>query len=760
VRRTFILRSIFATIFGIGLALALAWAGPCPIGGDPDLMYKPIKSELGRSLAEGRLPLWSSRFGIGVPLVAESHVAAFYPLNWLLYYVFDVQTAYLTAMWLHWFALAAITFAYARTLGVSAAGSALAAVSFTLCGFQAIHVIHEPFNQLMPYMPLCLLLAHRYMTTGNLLWIPGLALAWGMQITLGHFQVQMLTAGLVVLSGLWQAWTAGENRNRTIWRFVCLCAGLLWGSLIAWVQLRLTWELTVVAGFVRPPHLLANYSFPLAHWAQFALPEVFLGLHQGMADDYWGRQGTLSGEACAYAGIVVWILAFVGALAKTPLDGLKPWRVLVPLSLALATMPGWWPDGFLLLMYLPGLGWFRAPARYTLLTSFGLALLAGRGLDHTITQRQFRMGLSLAIGAGALAWLWSIYWTTGTAFQASALASTLAIRFTAAGLIWILALIAIIAWRKKLVGAWAPLAVTLLELAVLLFVGPIVWIKCAKRLETSSVLQRLAQMQDVGLVGGRLQDLPVVAGITTAFPYLGITPPPPNYLLERATVPPLENDAVETRWLRRLGVTHGVWGSADSTVGTNLLERIDDPLLDQIMATIPISRRGGLGPWSLVKVPGAFPPAWIAQEVHETQDWKHAFYFLSMNDRPNEAWFEAGDGPAGFPESGSGSGRVESWDGTVAVVDHDGPCILILRRAYYPGWSYQLDNAPERPVLKVNRGLQAVPILGSGTHRIKFRYSPTGLRQAAAVSLVAVTSAMIVLILAGLRRLLTAHEFG
>ena len=168
------LRSLFGVICGLVLALVLTWAGPYPIGGDPDLMYKPIKSELARSLAVGQLPFWSTHFGIGVPLVAESHVAAFYPPNWLLYRIFDVHSAYPLAMWLHWFALGVTTYAYARTLGIGQPGSMLAAVSFSLCGFQAVHIVHEPFYYLMPYMPLCLLLAHRYMTSGKFVWLAGL----------------------------------------------------------------------------------------------------------------------------------------------------------------------------------------------------------------------------------------------------------------------------------------------------------------------------------------------------------------------------------------------------------------------------------------------------------------------------------------------------------------------------------------------------------------------------------------------------------
>jgi hypothetical protein len=748
--RTYARRLILAVLCTVGLALALAASGIFPLSGDPEFMYRPIKSELTRALAAGRFPFWSDRFGIGVPLVAESHVAAFYPPNWLVYRFCDVRIGYRIAMWLHWVALAAVTFAYARTMRLGPSGSALAAVSFTLCGFQAAHIVHEPFNQLMPYLPLCLLLADQYVTTRKLRWLAGLALAWGAQLTIGHFQIQMWTAGLVLLSGAWRAWSIRESWQSALWRIGGLCAGLLWGLLIAWVQFRLTWELTGVSGFVRPPHLLASFSFPTAHWAQFALPEVFLGVHEGAGDTYWGRQGTIAAEACAYAGIVVWALAFVGAVAATRRDILKPWRVIVPLSIALATMPGWWPDGFLLLMQLPGLGWFRAPGRYTLLTSLGLALLAGRGLDRSITPRRFWTGFILAVVVGALAWAWSIYWTNGADFRASLLARTLAIRFAAAGLLWVFALAAVIAWRQNWLGAWAPLAVATFELIVLLFVGPVEWVWDDRSPLESPVLRRLAQMHGVGLVAGRLQDLPVEAGKIAAYPYLGITAPPPNYLLEHTGVIPTQNDSVETRWFRRFGVTHGVWGSADSTFGTNVIERIDDPVLDRVMATLPKSLRGGLGPWALVQVPRPFPPAWIAREVHEAPNWKVLFSWLSTNDAADEAWFEPGDAPPSFPEVGASSARVNSWDGKTAIVEHDGPCILIVRRTYYPGWSYSLDDGPSRPVLKVNSSMQGVPLTGAGTRRIAFQYRPTGLRRAATVSLTALTSALIVLFAAGL----------
>ena len=196
---------MLAAVCVVGIVLSPVLFGYAPLGGDPELMYQPIKVELSRALSAGRLPFWSDRFGLGVPLVAESHVAAFYPPNWVFYRVWDVPTAYRLTMWLHMLGLVAATFVYARGLGIGRVGAALSAVVFALCGFQAIHAVHEPFTHLMLYLPLCLLLADRYATTGRLAWLAGLALAWGAQITLGHFQIQMWTAGLVMAAGGWRA---------------------------------------------------------------------------------------------------------------------------------------------------------------------------------------------------------------------------------------------------------------------------------------------------------------------------------------------------------------------------------------------------------------------------------------------------------------------------------------------------------------------------------------------------------------------------
>ena len=162
--------------------------------------------------------------------------------------------------------------------GLSQAGSALAAVSFTLCGFQAAHIVHEPFNQLMPYLPLCLLLGGSVPDNrqARLAGRPGAGLGQ-LSSRSGIFKSRCgprAWSSCRAPGGCGRSERAGKVHSGAV---AACCAGLFWGLLIAWVQFRLTWELTGVSGFVRPPHLMAAFSFPPAHWAQFALPEVFLG---------------------------------------------------------------------------------------------------------------------------------------------------------------------------------------------------------------------------------------------------------------------------------------------------------------------------------------------------------------------------------------------------------------------------------------------------------------------------------------------------
>ena len=259
--------SSIAALAAVGLIVGGLLVGWEPTGGDPDRVYRPIKTELSRSLQEGQLPFWSDRFGLGVPLVAESQVGAFYPLNWVLYRALDVSVAYRLSMWLHYLALAGATYAYARRLKLTPWGSAVAAVAFTFCGFQTIHSSHEPFYSALPFLLLALYFTEAYVADARSTWLALLALTWGAQLTVGHFQIQMWTAALVLGTGLWRC--VGDHVQR---RMLGLAAALVGGAGIAAVQLVLSWDQAKLVGSMnRSLQDLRFFSYPPGHW-----PEVLV----------------------------------------------------------------------------------------------------------------------------------------------------------------------------------------------------------------------------------------------------------------------------------------------------------------------------------------------------------------------------------------------------------------------------------------------------------------------------------------------------
>src|SRR5262249_1620731 len=149
-----------------------------------------------------------------------------------------------------------------------AGGSALGSIAFAICGFQTIHSSHEWAYHVLPFLPLCLLLADVFVATGRVAWLAALAFAWGAQLTLGHFQLQMYTAVLGLLTGAWR--TFADRRPLT--RALGLIVALVWGAAIAAVQLGPTWELAQIVGQTRRSFAeLAFYSFPPAHWAEPAI---------------------------------------------------------------------------------------------------------------------------------------------------------------------------------------------------------------------------------------------------------------------------------------------------------------------------------------------------------------------------------------------------------------------------------------------------------------------------------------------------------
>ena len=718
----------------VGTILGGLLVGYEPVGGDPDRMYRPLKSELARALGENRLPFWSERFGLGVPLVAESHVAAFYPPNLLLYRVLDVSTAYRLSMWLHYLALVMTTYFYARCLSLSSWGAAMSAVAFTLCGFQAIHSSHEPFFCLLPYLPLALGIAEQFLATGRLDWLAALPLVLGLQWTLGHFQLQTWTGGLVIVTGLWRA-----AIDRRPWRrAMALILAVICGMALAAVQLGPSWQFAKLVGQTeRPVSDLLFYSLPPAHWFELALPRLVRELRLGPEDPYWFGQQTTGFEAVLYVGTIPLIFAVIGSLCRPFNRPTIPWRLLVPISFAIATMPRWWPQGYLSLLSLPGLGYFRVPARYAMLTSLGLAVLAGEGFDRSISNVRFRLGLAASLVLGGCATAAAVFWTIRPDVHLRSSFGGFADGFLWAALAWIVAVAVVLAWRSERLGPWLPVMATAIELGILYYAGTTQWGWSIQLPAQSPVLRALASQASTGLVGGELENLPVRAGLTTGYPYLGFSLPKPGDLLEQLLAPMVQSDSasragssgtnMRKRWLRRFRVTHLVghhrsWLELGTERG-----RHRDAALDRIVYRTPDQPATRL--WSIVELEPALPEARVALRIAHDRRPPALIDRLSRAEDQDIAWFLAEDRVSDRPDARSA--RLISWDGSVARVAHDGPCDLILADSFDPGWlrgsttgpngRCSLSTAASRPCGSTDRARRMWPCV---TRRRGWRSGP------------------------------------
>jgi hypothetical protein len=645
----------------------------------------------------------------------------------VLYRLLDVSTAYRLSMWLHYVALVATTYLLGRSIGIAPWGSALSAVGFTLCGFQTIHSSHEPFYHLMPYLPLALALAERLLATGRTFWFSLLALVLGVQWTLGHFQIQMWTSGLVVLVGVWHA-----AFDRSKWRRASgtiVAAGL--GIALAAIQLGLSWQFAALVNQTgRTVDELSFYSFPPAHWFELALPRPIRELRLGAEDPYWFGQGTTGFEAALYIGTIPLIFALVGYCRRPAGASALLWRLIAPLAFALATMPRWWPEGYARLLDMPGLGYFRVPARYTLLTSLGLALIAGEGCDRAISALRFRLGLVASISfagcAAVAAWNWSMRPDVHLASTISGAAGG-----TVWGaLAWVLAILCVLAWRTNRLGSWAPLAAASIELGILFHLGTTQWGWSIRFPEQSPVLKSLAREPNLGLIGGELANLPLWIKAGTADPYIGFTHPDITRVLvalqkrllraDPGGAPGEAQTNVLRVWLRRCRVTHLVGHGATPPALGSELRRLRDSVLDRVVYRRP--DEAAVRMWWIVRLEDPFPEAYVAARASIVLDLRSLMDRLSIHDDLDRAWFLADDQIAERPVARAA--RLVSWDGRAAVVEHDGPCDLTISRTFDPGWLARIDGGPEQPVLRVNGGLQAVRLQSSGRNHVTLRYRP------------------------------------
>ena len=393
--------AVAATLGGLALLFfnRLAFSNLILARGDTFLYFYPYWHAAADALRAGRVPLWNPDIFMGAPFLANSQAGFFYPLNWPVWLLRPTPYAVSATILIHvtlagWGAYLAAR----RTLSLTRPAALLAGALFALGGYLTAQVEHVNQFQGLAWLPwLFVAVAPLVRQEGGETtdyadsidfrrpprpWRSYLSIAlavgtlFALQLLAGHTQtafisgvavaVWLLISALSDLSGLGRPVRSKAWLGRWLPAAVALAGGVVLAAVLAAIQLLPTLELTGYSSRQGglPLNEVLSFSWHPLHLARALLPA-------------YGQP--LFSEYVAYLPLTALALAFVGGWAWRRDAAVRPWVVLIAITLVLAL--GRFTPIYYLLGNLPGFDLFRVPARWLAVAALGAALLAGRGWE-------------------------------------------------------------------------------------------------------------------------------------------------------------------------------------------------------------------------------------------------------------------------------------------------------------------------------------------------------------------------------------------
>ncbi|MGE3909347.1 MAG: YfhO family protein [Chloroflexota bacterium] len=368
---------LLVVLFNPGLALFGQVLG----GYDAFVYFSPLRSYIAETLGRGQLPLWNPYLFAGTPYLANPQTAVFYPGTWL-FVPFGVPRAYALNFLAHLWIAGLGLYALARvSLGLGRVAGVLGGAAFAFSGFMNGQAGHINQFSVAALVPVVAVLLDTSLRTGRLLPMLGLVIVLTLQIVAGHPQQVYMTVVALGMLLLWRVllradvahdWRASALRLLRRGLVLGVACGLAGG--ISAIQLLPTLELSGLS--IRGGGL----SYQLASFDALPWPLLLPSLFPG----YWSHLPTT--EFFGHTGTVLFTLAWLGLLAGAGRPALLG-ALYVTLGLLLAvgdatSLYRWLYD------MVPGFASFRVPARWLMISTFGISILVAVGVDWLTRPRE------------------------------------------------------------------------------------------------------------------------------------------------------------------------------------------------------------------------------------------------------------------------------------------------------------------------------------------------------------------------------------
>ncbi len=370
-------------IFLVGFGLLLFW--PVLLGGrvffwhDVSVAYMPLRKLAQDAIQHGFLPLWTQTIGCGFSLLAEGQSAVFYPLHLIGYLGLPYYHTYSLMVYLHCLMGAIFAALLGRKLGLGWAAAACGGLVYGFSGYFVSKVLFITVLESGAWLPLVLYLIIAGLDSGDYRYFLGGAVALCLSILGGHPQIvfyEVLAAFALIF-----AYLLGRQpqpfRRRLARSFSAAVVVFVLGAGLGALQLLPTAALAKFAD--RRAEVtsadLRSLGMSAHNLAYYVHPTIFGSYAE---NNYFGHDHYY--EICGYAGSLTLILAVLALFSRRAPPRYR-WYLVFLVAFGLFMALAKYNPLYELLPAVPGFNFFRAPGRYVLLTTLGLALLAGGGIQ-------------------------------------------------------------------------------------------------------------------------------------------------------------------------------------------------------------------------------------------------------------------------------------------------------------------------------------------------------------------------------------------
>lgn len=315
----------------------------------------PWAEFLRRNMANGDFPMWNPHIYSGLPFFSDPKSAMLYPLSYIFAFL-PYTSALFYSLALHTALAAFFTYAFCRMIYVAPSGAIAAAFLFGFGGTMTLSALEINKMWAMTWLPLTLIFANESQERSSLFLAFCAALSCVAAFFAGSPSVALFTA---LAAAIYWLWLGKLSAIPKIGAF-CLSCVLLSAVLLL-------------------PALSRHSMLELGHRAGWTLPHsiTFKEAARMVFFPLWSFYSAVPATAffCGWTGLV---LAFLGLR-----NWKSPWMpfAIIASGGLLFSFGGNIPF-FESAMRLPMVNWVGDPSSALCMSAFGVAVLAGLGIDY------------------------------------------------------------------------------------------------------------------------------------------------------------------------------------------------------------------------------------------------------------------------------------------------------------------------------------------------------------------------------------------